>query len=79
MAAPPDGVPNNRRRPRRAVLYNGLGRYDAALPPALSAAAWDEMFALAGSLSEAVEAAARRELGTALPGCSTSQRVGAPS
>ena len=43
----------------RAVLYNGLGRYDAALPPAQSAGARDELFVSVWSLPELVEAAAR--------------------
>jgi DNA-binding CsgD family transcriptional regulator len=43
----------------QAVLYNGLGRYDAALAPAQSAADQDEMFVSVWSLPEVVEAAAR--------------------
>ena len=43
----------------RAVLYNGLGRYEAALPPAQSAGARDELFVSVWSLPELVEAAAR--------------------
>jgi DNA-binding CsgD family transcriptional regulator len=42
----------------RAVLYNGLGRHDAAMPPAESAAARDELFASVWALPELVEAAA---------------------
>ena len=47
----------------RAVLYNGLGRYDAALPPAQSAGARDELFVSVWSLPELVEAAARCDEG----------------
>jgi DNA-binding CsgD family transcriptional regulator len=43
----------------RSVLYNGLGRYDAALSPAQSAADRDELFASVWSLPELVEAATR--------------------
>ena len=43
----------------RAVLYNGLGRYDAALAPAQSAANRDELMASVWSLPELVEAATR--------------------
>jgi tetratricopeptide (TPR) repeat protein len=43
----------------RAVLYNGLGRYDAALAPARSAADRDELQVSAWTLPELVEAAAR--------------------
>jgi len=43
----------------RAVLYNGLGRYDAALSPAQSAAARDELLVSVWSLPELVEAATR--------------------
>ena len=43
----------------RAVLYNGLGRYEAALGPAQSAGERDELFASAWSLPELVEAATR--------------------
>ena len=43
----------------RAVLYNGLGRYQAALDPAQSASAQDELMLSAWSLPELVEAAAR--------------------
>jgi DNA-binding CsgD family transcriptional regulator len=43
----------------RAVLYNGLGRYDAALAPAQSAANLDELMASVWSLPELVEAATR--------------------
>jgi DNA-binding CsgD family transcriptional regulator len=43
----------------RAVLYNGLGRYEAALAPAQSASSRDELHASVWSLPELVEAAAR--------------------
>ena len=43
----------------RAVLYNGLGRYEAAFAPAQSAAAGDELWVSAWSRPELVEAAAR--------------------
>ena len=43
----------------RAVLYNGLGRYEAALAPARSAGNRDELQVSAWSLPELVEAAAR--------------------
>jgi DNA-binding CsgD family transcriptional regulator len=43
----------------RAVLYNGLGRYDAALSQADSASARDELGVSTWALSELVEAAAR--------------------
>jgi DNA-binding CsgD family transcriptional regulator len=43
----------------RAVLYNGLGRYEAALGPAQSARTRDELLASVWSLPELVEAAAR--------------------
>ena len=43
----------------RAVLYNGLGRYDAALAPAQSAARRDELMVSVWSLPELVEAAMR--------------------
>ena len=43
----------------RAVLYNGLGRYAAALPSAQSAANRDEMMVSVWSWPELVEAAAR--------------------
>jgi ATP/maltotriose-dependent transcriptional regulator MalT len=43
----------------RALLYNGLGRYEAALAAAESASAQDELFVSVGSLSELVEAAVR--------------------
>ena len=43
----------------RAVLLNGLGRYDAALAPARSSARRDELLVSAWSLPELVEAAAR--------------------
>jgi DNA-binding CsgD family transcriptional regulator len=43
----------------RAVLYNGLGRYEAAVAPAQSASDRDEIMASAWSLPELVEAAAR--------------------
>ena len=42
----------------RAVLYNGLGRYEAALAPAESASRRDELFVSVWSLPELVEAAA---------------------
>ena len=43
----------------RAVLYNGLGRYDAALAPAQSAGKRDELMVSVWSLPELVEAATR--------------------
>ena len=43
----------------RAVLYNGLGHYQAALDPARSASAQDELMYSVWSLPELVEAAAR--------------------
>jgi DNA-binding CsgD family transcriptional regulator len=43
----------------RALLYNGLGRYEDALSPAQSAAARDELWVSAWSQPELVEAAAR--------------------
>jgi DNA-binding CsgD family transcriptional regulator/tetratricopeptide (TPR) repeat protein len=43
----------------RAILYNGLGRYESALPAAESASARDELDASVRSLPELVEAAAR--------------------
>jgi DNA-binding CsgD family transcriptional regulator len=43
----------------RAVLYNGLGRYDEALGPAQSASARDELLMPVLSLPELVEAATR--------------------
>jgi DNA-binding CsgD family transcriptional regulator len=43
----------------RAVLYNGLGRYEAALEPARSASERDELHVSAWSLPELVEAAVR--------------------
>jgi DNA-binding CsgD family transcriptional regulator len=43
----------------RAVLFNGLGRYDAAVAPAQSAAERDELMASVWSLPELVEAATR--------------------
>jgi DNA-binding CsgD family transcriptional regulator len=43
----------------RAVLYNGLGRYEAALAPAESASARDELLVSVWSLPELVEAATR--------------------
>jgi DNA-binding CsgD family transcriptional regulator len=43
----------------RAVLYNGLGRYEAALVPAESASGRDELLVTVWSLPEFVEAAAR--------------------
>jgi DNA-binding CsgD family transcriptional regulator len=43
----------------RAVLYNGLGRYEAALAHAQSAADRDELLASVWSLPEVVEAATR--------------------
>jgi ATP/maltotriose-dependent transcriptional regulator MalT len=43
----------------RAVLYNGLGQYQAALDPAQSASAQDELMLSVWSLPELVEAAAR--------------------
>ena len=43
----------------RAVLYNGLGRYEAALAPAQSAGNRDELMLSVWSLPELVEAATR--------------------
>jgi DNA-binding CsgD family transcriptional regulator len=43
----------------RAVLYNSLGRYEAALAPARSAGTRDELMVSVWSLPELVEAAAR--------------------
>jgi DNA-binding CsgD family transcriptional regulator len=43
----------------RAVLYNGLGRYEAALPAAENASARDELGVSVWSLPELVEAATR--------------------
>ncbi|HEX4279693.1 MAG TPA: AAA family ATPase [Solirubrobacteraceae bacterium] len=43
----------------RAVLYNGLGRYEAALTPAQSASDRDELLLSTWSLPELVEAATR--------------------
>jgi len=43
----------------RAVLYNGLGRYEAALAPAQSASGRDELLVTVWSLPELVEAATR--------------------
>jgi DNA-binding CsgD family transcriptional regulator len=43
----------------RAVLHNGLGHYEAALGPAQSASAQDELMVSVRSLPELVEAAAR--------------------
>ena len=43
----------------RALLYNGLGQHDAALEPARSASARDELMVSVWSLPELVEAAAR--------------------
>jgi DNA-binding CsgD family transcriptional regulator len=43
----------------RAVLYNGLGRYEAALPSAQSAGNRDELMVSVWSLPELVEAATR--------------------
>ena len=43
----------------RAVLYNGLGRYEAALAPAQSASQRDELLVSVWSLPELVEAATR--------------------
>src|SRR5262249_21962854 len=43
----------------RAVLYNGLGRYQSAVDPARSASAQDELMYSVWSLPELVEAAAR--------------------
>ena len=43
----------------RAVLYNGLGRYEAALPSAQSASNRDEIMVSVWSLPELVEAAVR--------------------
>jgi DNA-binding CsgD family transcriptional regulator len=43
----------------RAVLYNGLGRYEAAIAPAQSACERDELLVSVWSLPELVEAATR--------------------
>ena len=47
----------------RAVLYNGLGRYETALEPAQSASRLDELPVSTWSLPELVEAAARSGAG----------------
>ena len=43
----------------RALLHNGLGQHEAALAPAQSASARDELMLSVWSLPELVEAAAR--------------------
>ena len=43
----------------RAVLYNGLSRYEAALGPAQNASALDELMVSVQSLPELIEAATR--------------------
>ena len=43
----------------RSILYNGLGRYESALPAAASASSRDELGASVRSLPELVEAATR--------------------
>lgn len=43
----------------RALVFNGLGRYDAALPPAESASARDELALSVWALPELIEAATR--------------------
>jgi hypothetical protein len=45
----------------RALLYNGLGRYEAALPAAESASAQDELGVSVWSLPALVEAARRTD------------------
>ena len=47
----------------RAVLYNGLGRYEAALGPARSAGGRDELLVSVWTLPELVEAATRCDRG----------------
>ena len=54
-----DGVVLTSCEHARAMLYNGLGRYEAALGPAQSAAGQDELWVSIWSLPELVEAAAR--------------------
>jgi DNA-binding CsgD family transcriptional regulator len=54
-----DGVTLTFGELARAVLHNGLGHYQAALGPAESASARDELLVSAWSLPELVEAAAR--------------------
>ena len=54
-----DGVVLTSCEHARAVLYNGLGRHEAALGPARSAGARDELWVSVWSLPELVEAAAR--------------------
>ena len=54
-----DGIVLTFAEHARAVLYNGLGRYDAAVAPAQSAANRDELMASVWSLPELVESATR--------------------
>jgi DNA-binding CsgD family transcriptional regulator len=54
-----DGVVLTLSEHARAVLYNGLGRHEAAMGPAQSASALDELWVSAWSLPELAEAAAR--------------------
>jgi DNA-binding CsgD family transcriptional regulator len=54
-----EGVVTTYSEHARAVLYNGLGRYKAALGPAEAASAQDDLGLSGWSLPELVEAAAR--------------------
>jgi DNA-binding CsgD family transcriptional regulator len=54
-----EGVVTTYSEHARAVLYNGLGRYEAALDPAEAAGAQDDLGLSGWSLPELVEAAAR--------------------
>ena len=59
IARPGQGILLTFAEHARAVLYNGLGRYEAALPFAQSAGERDELLVPVWSLPELVEAAAR--------------------
>jgi DNA-binding CsgD family transcriptional regulator len=59
MARGDEGVVLSFSEHARAVLYNGLGRYDKALGPAQSASTRDELLIPVMSLPELLEAAAR--------------------
>jgi DNA-binding CsgD family transcriptional regulator len=54
-----EGVVTTYSEHARALLYNGLGRYEAALAPAESAVSRDELCLSVWALPELVEAAAR--------------------
>ena len=54
-----DGIVLTFAEHAQALLYNGLGRYEAALGPAQSAASLDELLVSVWSLPELVEAATR--------------------